>query len=169
MDLQNIFNSLNLTTPSWDLLVLFVFLVGLFLYVFKLGRDRAFIMLLSTYVSLAIIDKIDIIKGVVGLDFEINSDSLLICFPLFVLLIYWVILKSPLTSVFNRGPAGSWFDTLIIGFLQIGLFFSITVTFLSPEKAEETSLFIRTFFIDNNASFFWLVVPFLAIAFIKGR
>lgn len=169
MDSQNIFSGLSLSTPSWDLLILVVFLVGISVYIFKLGRDRAFIMLLSTYLALALVSKIDIIMRGVGLSFDFNFNNQAIAFLLGLFLAFWIISKSSLTSVFNRGPSGSWFHTLVIGFLQIGLSFSIIVAFLSKEEIENMSLFVKSFFIDDMARSFWLVIPFIVIILIRGR
>lgn len=169
MDSQNIFSGLSLSTPSWDLLILVVFLVGIFVYIFKLGRDRAFIMLLSTYLALALVGKIDIIMRGLRLNFDLNFNNQTVAFLLGVFLVFWIISKSSLTSVFNQGPSGSWFHTLVIGFLQIGLTFSIIVAFLSKEEAGNMSLFIKSFFIDDTAKFFWLVTPFVVTILVKGK
>ena len=39
MDFTGIFGSMNLTDPSWDLFVLVTFLVGIYFYLFKYGKD----------------------------------------------------------------------------------------------------------------------------------
>lgn len=169
MDFQNILNGVNFTTPSWDLFVLIVFVVGLFFYMLSLGRDRAFIMLLSTYISLAILGKVVVIQKIVGISLEMNFVNQTAIFLAGIFLIFLVISKSSLTAVFNQGPSGSWFHTLVIGFLQIGLAISIVVAFLPLAEAENLSLFIKSFFVDEIAKFFWLVAPFVVTILVKGK
>lgn len=45
---------LNWATPSWDIIILIVFVLTVFFYSFALGRDRILGILISTYIALAV-------------------------------------------------------------------------------------------------------------------
>ena len=167
MDIQNAINSINWTFSSWDLFVIIVLVAGVFLYNTNLGRDRVFIVLISGYISLALVSKFSLAREVLGIQLDgsfVNSTAVFIGG---IILLFFVFLNSSFTSVFDRGPRGSWFQTAVVSFLQIGFMISVIVSFLSPEETAALSNFIKFFFIENQAQFIWLVSPLLAIMIFK--
>lgn len=169
MDIQEIINGINWTTPSWDLFIVIIFLAVIFLYSFGLGRDRVFVLLVSTYLSLALYEKHSLIFGILGVNFDGSFLNSVLLFAGGIFVLFFLLSNSAFTSVFNESPRGTWLQTAAIGFLQIGLAVSIVVSFLSPEEANSLSSFIRSFFSDNQAQFFWLLSPFLAMILFKAK
>lgn len=169
MDFAQVISSISLTNPSWDLFVLVAFLVGIYFYMFRWGKDKAFMVLVCSYVSLALVDRLSLLKAVTGVVLEENYANKTALFLSCILLCFWMFSKSDFASVFTRGLKGARFQILVISFLQVGLIISSVVSFLPVAQADGLSIFLKTFFVDNTAQSFWLVAPFFAIYFIKEK
>lgn len=167
MNFQIILGDISLSTPSWDLLVLLVFVVGLFFYVLNLGRDKALVMLVSSYITMAVMSQMEVIHNIVGWHFTYDFLSHTIVFLLGMGAVFMIISRSALTSVFDQGMAGSWFQALLLGFLQIGLMVSVIINFLPVSEIQQLSLFLRSFFVADGMRFFWLIGPLFAMIIIK--
>lgn len=169
MDIQSIINAIDWTKPSWDLFVVIIFAASVFLYSFGLGRDRVFIFLISSYISLALFGKRSLILGILGVQMNNSFLTNVAFFAGGIFILFFILSNSAFTSVFNGGAKGTWLQTAIIGFLQIGLVVSVVVSFLPPEEASALSLFIKSFFVDDQAQFFWLISPFFAMTIFKAK
>ncbi len=169
MDFQSLFENINLTSSHLDVLIFVGFTVGLCLYLLRWGKDKAFIALISSYISLALVEKIDLVEKVLGFKFENSFANKTILFLAVVLVLFFVLSRSSFTSVFNRSSSRAWFQTLVIGFLQIGLMISIIFSFLSPAETNSLSIFLKSVFVDDGAQLFWFVSPFFAIFLLKDK
>lgn len=169
MDIQSFIGSLNFTASGWDLFVFVFFIIGTGFCVVRFGRDRSFVALLGIYISLALADRIDFFENISGFDISNSFSGMALFFSVSVFAIFFFLSRSPFTSVFNRGQAGSWFQTLVIGFLGIGLFTSSILSFLSADEINNLSIFLRSSFLEDNARLFWLVSPLLAIFLLKEK
>lgn len=169
MYIQSIINAIDWTKPSWDLFVVIIFAASVFLYSFGLGRDRVFIFLISSYISLALFGKRSLILGILGVQMNNSFLTNVAFFAGGIFILFFILSNSAFTSVFNGGVKGTWLQTAIIGFLQIGLVVSVVVSFLPSEEANALSLFIKSFFVDDQAQFFWLISPFFAMTIFKAK
>lgn len=160
---------MNLTDPSWDLFVLVTFLVGIYFYLFKYGKDRAFIVLLASYVSLALVEKLPLIKSVTGLALEESYRNKAALFVFGIFAVSWMILRSDFTSDFRQGSRKAWFETLVLSFLQIGFIISVIISFMPPAAAGSLSIFLRAVFAQDSARLFWMASPLFAILLIKEK
>lgn len=169
MDFLKVISSINLANPSWDVFVLITFAVGVYFYLFRWGKDRAFIALLSTYVAYGFISRLPLIEKTLGTNLDNTFTNKTIIFLGAVFALLWIFTNSSFVSIFSRGSKSAWFPTLVMGFLQIGLIISIVVSFLSPVEAKNLSIFLKSVFVENGAQFFWFVSPFLAIFLLKEK
>jgi hypothetical protein len=169
MDFAGIFEGINLTSPSWDLFVLITFLFGIYFYLFRYGKDRAFIVLLASYVSLALVERLPLIKSATGLALEESYRNKAILFIIGILAISWMMLHSDFTANFRQGSRKAWFETLVLSFLQIGFIISVIVSFMPVMAADSLSIFLRAAFVQDGAQLFWLIAPFFAILLIKEK
>lgn len=167
MDIQNAINSINWTFLSWDLFVIIAFITGVFLYNMNLGKDRVFVILVSSYISLALVSKLSLAQDVLGIHLDNSFTVSVMIFAGGIFFLFFILLNSAFSSVFDRGLRGSWFQTTVIGFLQIGFIISVAVSFLSPEETAVLSDFMKFFFVENHAQFVWLVSPLLAIMLFR--
>ncbi len=167
MDIQSTINSINWTSPSWDLFVVVIFVAGIFLYSLGLGKDKTFVILISSYISLALVEKLSLIREVLGFQIGgsfINDSAVFLGGTLFL---FFVLSNSAFTSVFDQGPDKSWFQMSVISFLQIGLMISVVVSFLTPEETAGLSDFMKSFFANDQSQFAWLISPIIAITVFK--
>lgn len=167
MDTQSAINTINWTSPSWDLFVIVIFVAGIFLCSLGLGKDKTFVILVSSYISLALVSKLSLIQEILGFQLGgsfVNDSAVFLGGTLFL---FFVLSNSAFTSVFDQGLDKAWFQTAVISFLQIGLMISIIVSFLTPEEAAGLSDFMKSFFADNQAQFIWLISPIVAITILK--
>lgn len=169
MDVQSIINSINWTSPNWDLFIIIIFVVGIFLYSLSLNRDRVFVVLVASYMSLAIASKAPLLIQTFGMNLENSFSANAMMFGGGILLLFFIISGSIFTSVFDQSLNGSWFQAVAIGFLQIGLSISVIVSFLPPEGIDNLSIFIKSCFADSSAQAFWLLSPFIAMILFRGK
>ncbi|MDD3190304.1 MAG: hypothetical protein PHI66_01275 [Candidatus Pacebacteria bacterium] len=169
MDIQNFVGSLNFTASGWDLFVFVFFIIGTGFCVLRFGRDRSFIALLGVYISLALADRVELFENISGLGISGSFSGMAMFFLVAVFISFFFLSRSPFTSVFNRGQAGSWFQSLVISFLGIGLFVSMVLSFLSVNEINNLSIFLRSSFVEEKARLFWLISPLLAIFLLKEK
>jgi len=169
MDILNVINSISWTTPSWDLFVVIFFVVTIFLYGFTLGKDRIIVIMLSTYITLALIKGMpasagDFLASVKIGGSEIGQSG---AFLAIVVVLFFLLSRSVAASVFEGGSRGSWGEIIMLSFLQAGLLVSVAISFLPLEITENFSLLIKSVFIDGVAPSIWLVAPILAVVFFS--
>jgi hypothetical protein len=169
MDFQNVVHSINLTNPSWDLFVLLAFVVGIGFYLMRGGVGRAFLVLLSSYISFSLVTRLALIEKVLGVNLQNTLTNKTIIFLAGILVIFFILSRSGFFPMFRQSSKKVWFKTLVISFLQIGLVISLIVSFTSIQEAKNLSMFLRYFFATDGAQFFWLVSPLLAIFLFKEK
>lgn len=169
MDFVAIINSISWNTFNWDLFVMIIFIVGVLIYSFFLGRDRVFVILISSYISLALLSKAPLIFETLGIQINnsfINTTAIFIgC----TVALFFILSHSAFTSVFDRSPTGTALQTMTISFLQIGFIISVIISFLSFEETNALSLFIKSIFAENQTQSFWLLAPLISIILFRGR
>lgn len=167
MDIQSAINGISWTSPSWDLFIIIIIIAGVFLYSLSLGKDKVFVILTSSYISLVLVTKLPLIQEALGIQLGgsfINNAVLFIGGTLFL---FFVLSNSAFAFVSDQEPNKSWFQTTALSFLQIGLMISVVVSFLAPEEIAALSDFIKFFFAGNQAQLFWLISPLIAITIFK--
>lgn len=169
MDFAKIVHSINLASPNWDLLVFIVFLAGIYLYIFRWGKDKSFLALLSAYISLAVMEKLSLVDKVANVKFENILVNKAVLFLALLAAVFWILSRSDFASVFSRGMKSAWFEILVISFLQIGLITSLAISFLPQQEIKNLSIFLRAVFVEDEAQAFWLVSPFLALLLLRGK
>ncbi len=169
-DLTTLINEFNLANPSWDLFIIFFFVLAAFIYGLSLGRDRIIVILVSIYVGLAIVNSAPYIKDLANqarLDiFAFKATAFL---GLFVLLFFLFSRSALLRALGSSGYAGSWLQVIIFSFLHVGLLTSITLSFLPPESLTILMPITRTIFVSEPARFIWMVAPLLAMFLINEK
>lgn len=169
MDFVNVVRSINLTDPSWDLAVFAVFAVGVYLYVFRWGKDKAFVTLLGGYVALALMSKLALFEKVLGLGLGNDFANKAVLFLVTTLALTWVFSHSDFFSVFRRGMRRARFSALVISFLLVGFVVSAVVSFVPAAEARGLSIFLKAVFVDSGAQLFWLVTPLVATYLLKDN
>ncbi len=169
--LQNV----DWTQPTWDLFIILFFIVAAFLYGLSLGRDRIIIILVSVYMSLAIVGHAPIvnnegfqnmINNVVGQFFVFQISAFLLVF----IILFFVITRSALLkTIASADTAGPWWQVMLYSILHVGLLVSIILSYIPKESVDSVlaPLTLRVFTTDL-AQNVWIVGPVVAMFIFKG-
>lgn len=156
---------INLSTPTWDLIIFLFFGVSVLFYGFLLEKEKIINLLVSSYLALAVatnlpyLDKLSEIINKTGIFAFQTSAFVLIFVILFILLS-----KSSILSSFS-GLGSGWLQTILFSFLQVGLLLSVILSFLPPAAIENLSVFTRVIFTSDLGRFLWIILPILALIF----
>lgn len=163
------FLGIDWSKPTWDLVILLFFAVTVFVYSFTLGRDRIVAILISTYLALAVatnfpfIDELTEMINKSGV-FAFQVSAFLVVFAL----LFFFLSRSQLIQNLSS-LSGSLWQIVLFSLLQVGLFTSIILSFLPETALEHLSAFTKTIFLSDLGRFCWIVLPIIALVFIRGR
>lgn len=170
--LQNLLSQIvgiNWLTPSWDIFIIFFFIVAAFLYGLSLGLNRILIILISIYLSLALIDYFPFTNATLP-EIKIGGGISLrvTLFIGVVLALFFFLSRSALLKAFKGGADGSFFQILIFSILHVGLLISVVLSYMPESFNYSLSPLTRTLFIDKTARFVWIFLPIIAMIML-GR
>ena len=176
MAIRDFLNGLHIGSASgWDLFIILIFLIAVFVYGFFLGRNRMIILLLSSYFSLTIVQAIPWERlsslGWLGISQGPSSSLKIIIFLGIVILFYFLVPRSVLSSTLRikkRGDA-SWIQILVLSIAQVGLLAMVILSFLPETNIDVLDSSVKKIFVGPEAQFVWLVLPVLAMVLIKRR
>ncbi len=162
--------NIDWSKPSWDLFIVLFFLVAAFLYGLSLGRDRIIVILVSIYMSLAIINTAPFIGLKVT---EISVSSLFAVritafLGLFIILFFLLSRSALLKTIASSDTQGSWWQVIIFSFLHVGLLISIILSYLPSASINTLAPLTQTIFTTETSRFIWIILPVLAMVMIKG-
>ncbi|MEK7122387.1 MAG: hypothetical protein AAB855_00865, partial [Patescibacteria group bacterium] len=142
---------INIANPSWDTLLVLIFIIATLIYSFFSNRERLGVVLLSVYTAIAIYyatpllhNYVNALDPVAGIPYRIG-----IFVALFISL--FTLLSSHL-SLRSDGD-NSWLNGLLLSFLQVGLLISTTVSLIPPDVF--STQFVRSFFTDDIPRSAW--------------
>lgn len=169
---QNILSQIagiNWLTPSWDIFIIFFFIAAAFLYGLSLGLNRILIILISIYLSLALIDYFPFINATLP-EIKIGGGISLrvTLFIGVVLILFFFLSRSALLKAFSGGADGSFFQILIFSILHVGLLISVVLSYMPESFNNKLSPLTHTLFIDKTARFVWIFLPIIAMI-MAGR
>jgi hypothetical protein len=170
-ELNSYASTVDLSSASWDLLLILFFLVASFVYGLTLGRDRVILVLLSMYLSMAVINAAPFIDNLTPLGADtatIFYYRIGIFLALFVALFFLLARSAVLQSLARSDAPRSLWQVLLFSMLHVGLLISITISFIPEELHTELSTVTREWFVGQESEFFWVVAPIIAMALIRG-
>jgi len=162
---------INFNEPTWDLFIILFLLAGAFLYGLTLGRDRIILVLISIYMALAVMHAIPFLDQIVPLEYGPNN---IFVFRIIIFLVVFVVLfgilsrSTALSALTQSSSPGVWWQIVVFSILHVGLLASIIMTFIPKEFYENISPITRQWFIGEQAEFFWIVAPIVALVFVRG-
>jgi hypothetical protein len=162
--------SMNWSQPSWDVFIVLFFIVSALLYGFSMGRDRILTMLVSVYMSIAVVKYIPYVTAFnASVSF---NDSFAIRISVFLgafVLLFFLLSQSALLKMFGGlGEQGSWWQVGLFSLLQAGLLISVTLSFFPAASGDWISPFIRAVFVSDLAKTIWVLAPITVMIFL-GR
>lgn len=174
MEFRQFLANLHVGAASgWDLFIALIFLIAVLVYGFFLGRNRMIVLLLSSYFSFSITQAIPWSRfsslGWLGMSEGPSASLMILVFLGLILLFYFLIPRSVLSSVFRvkkRGDA-SWIQLFILSVAQVGLLAMIIISFLSEEVVVTLSYSIQKALVGPEARFVWILLPILVMVLMR--
>ncbi len=149
-----------------------MFLVVAFVYSLLMGRNRLVTVILGTYFSFLIVKFFPWKElSLFGIKESPGSGAQIFIFLAIILGFYFLLPHSALGSVMKLRGRGrtSWWQSLILSILQIGLILSVVIGFLSAKIVAGLSPIAKMIFIGSWPQFIWLFLPILAIMFLRRK
>lgn len=159
-------------SSTWDWVILLVFLAVALVYGLSMGRNRLVIIMLGVYFSFLLTRAIPWKQLVfLGMKEAPSSTAQIFIFLALVLGFYFLIPHSSLRHAMRLGGRGasSWWQILILSILQVGLILATVIAFLPAKVTAELSPLAQAVFVGPLAQFCWILLPMLAIMFLRGR
>ncbi len=174
MEIRSFLSNFHIGAASgWDIFLILVFLIAILIYGFFLGRNRMVILLVSSYFSFSIVKTLpwEKLSSFPWLGVGENSSSKILIFLTLILLLYFLIPRSVLSSTLRirkRGDA-SWIQLLILSVVQVGLLAMIILSFMPTEATANLGSIIRKIFIGPGAEFIWITIPILFVVLMRRK
>lgn len=161
---------LDVNSPSWDLFIFLFFIVATFVYGFTLGRSRIMVLLISTYMAIALVRTAPFLLNTQ--EVTIGSSPFFVvqitAFIAAMLLIFFFLANSGLRRAFaaNEVQGKPW---QIIGFsvMQAGLMVATVLSFLPPADRAGLLGATRELFATDTALFLWTLLPIVLMMFVR--
>ncbi|MFH1597544.1 MAG: hypothetical protein ABIB97_00540 [Patescibacteria group bacterium] len=161
--------SFDFSKPSWDLFIVLFFVIASLLYGISLGRDRIIVILVSIYMSLAIVNTAPFLPNI---ETRIMVNDVVVLkistfLAVFIALFFLLSRSGLLKTIASGDQKGSWWQVIVFSILHVGLLISVTLTFLPQNVIDEKfSTITKTLFIGDWAQFVWIVAPVIAMSFL---
>lgn len=158
----------NFQNPTWDTFLFIFFLIAAFLYGMSLGRDRIIVILLSIYMSLAVVEALPdfVLNITINQNFAFQVTAFI---SLFVVL-FFLFSRSAILNTLGEGRSrGGFIEVIIFSFLHVGLLISIAMGFMPPEFLAKFSPTTITIFTQEWARFLWIAAPIAAMIILGKR
>ena len=156
--------NINWGQPTWDLFIVLFFIIAGFLYGLSLGRDRIIVIIISIYMTLAVINTPPVMTILHGLTMWKMSTFLVV-----FILLFFLLSRSALMKTFGAEAQGSWWQVILFSVVHVGLLVSVVLSFLPVEAVAKLSPLTRTLFVYDYARFAWIVGPIILLIFLKSK
>lgn len=158
----------NFQNPTWDTFLFAFFLIGAFLYGLSLGRDRIIVILLSIYMSLAMVQALP--AFVLHITLNQNFAFQLTAFITVFIVLFFFLSRSALTNIFgNRARRGGILEVVVFSVLHTGLLISIALSFFPADMLAKFSATTISIFTGDWPRFLWIAAPVVAMIVLTKR
>lgn len=165
-EVATFFGQINWTQPSWDLLVLFVFLAAVFLCGIVLDKSRFVILLISIYIALVVMDAFTYLRKITSGTFleKIFDFQIIIFLLLFFILLFFLSRSGFFQGI---GGRGRWGEIILFSVLHTGFLISVIFSFLPEEFLKQSLPFAQIIFNSDLAKFLWIILPVIVIIWAR--
>lgn len=163
-------SSMNWLTPSWDLFIILFFVVASLMYGMSLGRDRLLVILISIYVSLAVVKYVPFITDF-NATINVNDAFALrisVFLGIFIVLFFLLSQSALMRTLGVNSEHGPMWQVLLFSILHVGLLISVTLSFFPADAANVLSPLTKSLFVGDVSKAVWVLLPVFAMAFV-GR
>ncbi|HNU96947.1 MAG TPA: hypothetical protein PK234_01025 [Candidatus Portnoybacteria bacterium] len=158
----------NLGITSWELIII-IFLIGVgFLLGLLLGKDKLFLMLFASYISLSLLHIVPLRKIFSGFfDKEENFVVLIVLFLFLIGIIYFLFSQSVLRGKKRTGK--SIFKVFFYGLFLVGIILSTVFSFFPQDLIGEFSDLTLKIFNTPLARTLWFVIPLIFVGIFRRK
>ena len=164
------FTGLDVNSPSWDLFIFLFFIVATFVYGFTLGRSRIMVLLVSTYMALALVSVAPFLDQTPSLTVG-SSPFFIIQITAFIatmLLIFFFLSNSALRRAFAAQEIqGKAWQIIAFSILHAGLLVAIVLSFVPEERRAALLDVTQGMFATDTALFIWAALPIVVMMFVQ--
>lgn len=163
-------SSVNWLEPSWDLFIILFFVIASLMYGLSLGRDRLLVILVSIYMSLAVVKYVPFITDF-NASINVNDAFALrvsVFLGIFIILFFLLSQSALMRTLGVNSERGPLWQVLLFSILHVGLLISVTLSFFPTETSQILSPLTRTLFVGDVAKAVWVLLPVFAMSLI-GR
>lgn len=162
-------STLSWASPSWDIMLILIFIVAAMVFSMSFGRRRVIVLLFSIYISLAVVNTLPYFENIFSSDWIDKLFTVKIAIFLAVFVGLYVYLNKSALLRYMRGssPFTPAWQIMALSLLHTGLLISITLSFLPADLNEYLSFFTKSVFVSEGGQFFWIVAPIITLGLIK--
>jgi len=167
-DLFGFLTSSGFLSPSWDLFIIgFFFLISL-AFGLSLGRDRIIVILVSIYMSVAVITYVPYITQFTA-SININDGFALrisAFLGIFILVFFLLSQFALMKTLAAAAEQGAWWQSILFSILNAGLLTSVVLSFFPAEGMDLLTGFTRQIFLSDLAKAIWIIAPVFAMLLV---
>jgi cytochrome bd-type quinol oxidase subunit 2 len=155
---------------GWELVLLLFIIGGGFFLGILLGRDRIFLLLISSYISFGLISVLPFKKIFPKMFYdEENFVILIIAFLVLIGIIYVLLSRSLLKTAIRKKGRRNLFQIFFLCLFLIGIIITVLFSFFPNDLISSFSLIIQKIFNTSLARVLWLVIPLIFVGFFKKK
>lgn len=160
MDLSQ-FNVI-LSHPSWDIIVIFLFIAFGFFYGISSGKKRIISLLISLYIAGFFFENFfyidELIEGKTIIETFFFKAFIFLAIVLALNVLFLKILACS-----SESRSKEWRQVLLLSFLGTGLLFSFIFHLFPAKEIFTFSPIVEHLFVSDKAFFWWLLAPLIAL------
>jgi hypothetical protein len=161
---------LDVNSPSWDLFIFLFFIVAVFVYGFTLGRSRIMVLLISTYMAIALArtapELLSTNTVTVG-----SSPFFIVQITAFIaamLLIFFFLSNSALRRAFSATDVqGKIWQIIGFSIAHAGLLVATVLSFVPAAERAGLLGATQALFASDQALFLWTLGPIILMMFVR--
>jgi hypothetical protein len=167
----NYLSTINWFQPSWDMFIVGFFMIASLIYGVSLGRDRILVLLVSIYMSLAVVKYVPFITNF-NASISLNDAFALrvsVFLGLFILLFFFLSQSALLRTLGAGAEQGAMWQVILFSILHAGLLISVTLSFFPTESSQFLSPLTQKLFVSDVARAAWAILPVAAMAVLGAK
>jgi len=167
---MNYLSAINLSHPTWDVVLIAVLLAISFLYGMLAGQSRLVIVLFSIYLAYLLNNLVSL--G--NLSSQLQSQEFFILrailFVALGIIIFLLLSRSLAVSYLKfRKNADTMLEVFLLSFSEVGLAAAIIFSFMPKKIDIALAFFTNLLFASDNALLIWTIIPLVVIFWIGKK
>lgn len=160
--------SFGFSQNNWDILVLLLIVIGVFLYGVNLGRNKILVIIICVYLASAVYNLFPYGRFLGELRNNYVTDA--IGFLALIFIFYFFLSRSALRAAMHYSSGqGSWFQIFIFSILGLGLVLSNIARIVPNDFLARLSPFLVRLFNAPSSQFWWALLPIIFLSMVRKR